>query len=66
MSKDKKPMSNPAHAGLFTKKAKEAGYSVHAYGEKEKHAPGKLGKEAREALVFESFAHRKKGHQVKR
>jgi len=43
----------PSHKGLFTAKAKRAGMSVSAYAQKEKHAKGKLGKEARLALVFE-------------
>lgn len=42
-----------SHRGIFTAKAKAHGMSVHAYAEKEKHAPGKTGKQARLALVFE-------------
>lgn len=36
-----------AHPGLFAEKAKRAGMSTKAFAEKEKHATGKLGKEAR-------------------
>jgi len=43
----------PSHRGLFTQKAKEHGMSVHAYAEKERGAKGKLGKEARFALLGE-------------
>lgn len=39
--------------GVFSAKAKAAGMSTHAYAEKEKGAKGKLGKEARVALMFE-------------
>lgn len=46
----------PSHRGKFTKKAEAAGMSVHAYAEKERHAPGTLGKEARLALTFEKQA----------
>lgn len=46
--------------GAFTKKADAAGESVHEHAEKEKHAPGKTGKEARLALAFEKMAHRRK------
>lgn len=37
---------NPAHKGLFTKKAKAAGKSVQQYAKEKAHAGGKLGKEA--------------------
>lgn len=37
---------NPAHRGLFTKKAKAAGMGVQAYANKEAAAGGVLGKEA--------------------
>lgn len=45
----KKAFAN-AH-GQFKAKAKAAGESTHEYAEKEKHAKGKLGKQARLALV---------------
>jgi hypothetical protein len=47
--------------GVFTAKAKAAGESVHEFAEAKKHAPGKLGKEARLAETFEHEAghHRK-------
>ena len=49
-----------SHKGLFGEKAKRAGMSTAAYAEKEKDAPGKLGKEARLAQNFESMARKKK------
>ena len=42
----------PSHKGLFKAKAKAAGMSTAAYAEKEKDAPGALGKEARLAKEF--------------
>ena len=45
--------------GIFAAKAHKAGLSTHAYAEKEKHAGGKLGKEASLALTFEKLHHRK-------
>lgn len=45
----KKAFAN-AH-GQFKAKAKAAGESTAAYAEKEKGAPGRLGKQARLALV---------------
>jgi hypothetical protein len=46
--------------GVFSAKAKRAGMSTHAYAEKERKAPGKLGEEARLALRFEGMAHNRK------
>jgi hypothetical protein len=43
------------HPGAFTAKAKAAGQSTHAYAEQERHAPGKLGDEARLALTLENL-----------
>lgn len=37
---------NPAHRGLFTKKAHAAGEGVQEYAREKSHAGGKLGKEA--------------------
>lgn len=37
---------NPAHRGLFTKKAKAAGEGVQQFAQQEAHAGGTLGKEA--------------------
>ena len=51
----KRTLSNIAkhiHKGAFRAKAQAAGESTQAYAEKEKHAPGKLGKQARLALTF--------------
>lgn len=45
----KKAFAN-AH-GQFKAKAEHAGMSTREYAEKEKHAPGLLGKQARLALV---------------
>lgn len=46
--------------GAFRAKAKRAGMSTHAYAEKERHASGRLGKEARLALTFEKYRPGKK------
>jgi hypothetical protein len=43
--------------GVFSRAAKRAGMSTHAYAEEKEHSKGKLGKRARLALTFE--AHRK-------
>lgn len=45
--------------GQFRDKAKRAGMSTQAYAEKESDAPGKLGKQARLALIL--MRSRKKG-----
>lgn len=37
--------------GQFSAKAKAAGMSTEAYAEKEAHAPGRLGRQARLVLV---------------
>lgn len=42
----------PSRKGVFKAKAERAGMSTSAYAEKEKGAPGKLGKEARLAQTF--------------
>jgi hypothetical protein len=46
-----------SHEGKFSAKAKAAGMSTAAYAEKEKHAPGTLGREARLAQTFEGMHH---------
>lgn len=46
--------------GQFREKAERAGMSTAAYAEKEKNAPGKLGKEARLAKTLMSFHHPKR------
>ncbi len=38
--------------GAFTRKANKAGKSVASFAQQEKHAPGKLGKEARLATTL--------------
>lgn len=53
---------NPRTEGKFSAKARRAGMSTHAYAEKERHASGKLGKEARLALVYEKYRPGKKRH----
>ena len=41
--------------GSFSRSAKRAHMSTQAYARKEQHAPGKLGKRARLALVYAKF-----------
>jgi hypothetical protein len=41
------------HPGAFTAKAKAAGVSVPAFAQKEAHAPGTTGRQARLAQIFE-------------
>jgi len=48
------------HPGRFTAKAKKAGKSVAGYAKQEAHAPGKLGREARLAEVYEKEARARK------
>lgn len=45
----------PSHKGLFSAKAKRAGYTTQEYARKKAHAPGTLGKEARLAETFEKL-----------
>jgi len=45
------PAVPKSHRGIFTAKAKKAGMSVQAYARKKASAPGKLGKQARFALI---------------
>lgn len=47
------------HPGSFTRSAKKAGMSTHAFAEKEKHASGVTGKRARLAITLGKM--RKKG-----
>jgi hypothetical protein len=54
-----------SHRGIFSAKAKRAGMSTHAYAEKEKNAPGKLGAEARLALQFAKMRGGKKNRKRK-
>lgn len=60
MAKWIKKAVKPSRKGIFGAKAKEAGMSTSAYAEKEKGAPGKLGKEARLAQTFESMRKKKR------
>lgn len=48
---------NPAHKGEFRAKAEHAGESTHAYAEEKKSAPGKLGRQARLAMVLSGMKH---------
>lgn len=49
--------------GVFRKKAERAGMSTREYAEKERDAPGALGKEARLARTFERLRPKKhRGH----
>ena len=45
------------HKGVFKAKAEHAGMSTKAYAEKEKHAEGKTGKQARLALAYMGARH---------
>ena len=40
------------HPGAFRRAAQRAGETTAEYAEEEKHAPGRLGREARLAKVF--------------
>lgn len=44
--------------GQFRAKAERQGETTHEYAEKEKHAPGKTGKEARLALTLMGMHHK--------
>jgi hypothetical protein len=54
--------------GVFKEKAERAGMSTRAYAEKEKNAPGALGKEARlaETLMGMSKKRRLRDHYSKK
>ena len=52
-----KGATSNAH-GQFAAKAKAAGMSTAAYAEKEAHAPGKLGEQARLAETLMGLAHK--------
>ena len=43
--------------GSFSRMAKKAGESTHAFAEEKQSAPGKTGKKARLALAFEKAKH---------
>lgn len=45
--------------GAFSAKAMKAGMSTMAYAQKEKGAPGKLGKQARLAITLVGLRHKK-------
>jgi hypothetical protein len=45
--------------GIFAEKAKRAGMSTGAYAQKMRHAPGKLGEEARLALKLMAMSRAK-------
>lgn len=46
--------------GAFKRKAKKAGMSTAAYARKERHAPGRTGKQARLALAFATMRKHKR------
>ena len=46
-----------SHRGVFKKKAQAAGMSTGEFAEKEAHAPGKLGKQARLAETLMGINH---------
>lgn len=50
--------------GSFSAKAKRAGMSVHDFALDKQHAPGRLGKQARLALVLEKLADKRKAKQT--
>jgi hypothetical protein len=50
------------HPGLFAEKAKRAGETTREYAAQEKHAGGKLGKEANFALNAMGAAKKKKSN----
>jgi len=45
----------PSRKGVFSAKAKKAGFTTKQYAAKEASAPGTLGKEARLAQTFEKL-----------
>ena len=47
------------HKGSFSRAAKAAGMSTHAFAEKKQSAPGPMGAKARLALTLASFHHKK-------
>lgn len=57
-----KRMEEKGTKGSFTRIAKSKGHSVHQEALLDEHKPGKIGKKARMALVFEhAAANRRKG-----
>lgn len=46
---------NPKTEGSFSRAAKRAGMSTQAFAERKQHAPGKLGRRARLALVYAKY-----------
>jgi hypothetical protein len=51
---------NPKHKGDFKAKAEAAGETTRAYAQKEEHAPGLLGQQARLAETLMSLPHSKR------
>lgn len=48
------------HPGALTRQAKQAGMSVAAFAQKNKHATGKKGARSRLAITFERQARQKR------
>ena len=57
MQKARESMEKRGTVGKFGRKAKKAGMSTQAFARKEKHAGGKLGKEANFALNASKAKH---------
>jgi len=55
-----KKMEKKGTKGAFSAAAKKAGMSTQAYAREKEHAPGKLGKRARFALMAGKLAKKKK------
>lgn len=60
MQSANKEMKAKGTKGSFTRIAKEHGRSVPAEARADEHKPGKIGKKARMALVFEEAARNRK------
>lgn len=56
MQKESKREAHAGTKGSFSRAAKAHGMSTSAYAHKKEHAPGKVGKKARMALLFEKAA----------
>jgi hypothetical protein len=59
MQKVKHEMKKKGTEGVFSAAAKRHGMSTHAYAVQKEHSPGKVGKRARLALVFEHARNKK-------
>lgn len=59
MQKASAEMQRKGTVGSFTAEAKRAGKTVHEYALEKEHAPGRLGKRARFALLAEKIARKR-------